>query len=111
MGCATATYPYYRMPGGAARITLSNDGQVLVEVAAHEMGMGTATAQTQVIAERLGLTMEQVTFRHGDSRFPGLVLAGGSQQTASIGSAVMAAQHELFAGLLELAARTRRCTA
>jgi xanthine dehydrogenase YagR molybdenum-binding subunit len=102
MGCATATYPYYRMPGGAARITLSEDGQVLVEVAAHEMGMGTATAQTQVIAERLGLTMEQVTFRHGDSRFPGLVLAGGSQQTASIGSAVMAAQHELFAGLLEL---------
>jgi xanthine dehydrogenase YagR molybdenum-binding subunit len=102
MGCATATYPYYRMPGGAARITLSKDGQVLVEVAAHEMGMGTATAQTQVIAERLGLTMEQVTFRHGDSRFPGLVLAGGSQQTASIGSAVMAAQHELFAGLLKL---------
>ena len=23
MGCATATYPYYRMPGGAARITLT----------------------------------------------------------------------------------------
>jgi xanthine dehydrogenase YagR molybdenum-binding subunit len=105
MGCATATYPYYRMPGGAARITLSKDGQVLVEVAAHEMGMGTATAQTQVIAERLGLTMEQVTFRHGDSRFPGLVLAGGSQQTASIGSAVMAAQHALFAGLLKLCGR------
>ena len=26
MGCATATYPYYRMPGGAARITLTRDG-------------------------------------------------------------------------------------
>jgi CO/xanthine dehydrogenase Mo-binding subunit len=46
--------------------------------------------------------MDQVTFCHGDSRFPGLVLAGGSQQSAAIGSAVMAAQHELFAELLKL---------
>ena len=92
LGCATATYPYYRMPGGAARIILTKDGHVTVEVAAHEMGMGTATAQTQVTAARLGLPVERVRFCHGDSRFPGLVLAGGSQQTASIGSAVMAAQ-------------------
>ena len=88
--CATATYPYYRMPGGAARITLTKhagDGQVRVkvEIAAHEMGMGTATAQTQVTAERLGLPMERVQVCYGDSRFPGFVLAGGSQQTASIG--------------------------
>ena len=103
MGCATATYPYYRMPGGAARITLTKDGAVKVEVAAHEMGMGTATAQTQVTAERLGLPMEKVQFCHGDSRFPGVVLAGGSQQSASIGSAVTAAQHALIAALLKLA--------
>ena len=105
MGCATATYPYYRMPGGAARLTLSKDGSVLVEVAAHEMGMGTATVQTQVTAERLGLPLDRVRFCHGDSRFPGLVLAGGSQQTASIGSAVIAAQHELVTELLKLAGR------
>ena len=102
MGCATATYPYHRMPGGAARITLTQDGRAKVEVAAHEMGMGTATAQTQVTAERLGLPMEKVQFCHGDSRFPGVVLAGGSQQSASIGSAVMAAQHELIVELLKL---------
>ena len=105
MGCATATYPYYRMPGGAARLTLSKDGDVMVEVAAHEMGMGTATVQTQVTAERLGLPLERVRFCYGDSRFPGLVLAGGSQQTASIGSAVVAAQQELIAELLKLAGR------
>ncbi|MBJ2154322.1 xanthine dehydrogenase family protein molybdopterin-binding subunit [Variovorax sp. IB41] len=102
MGCATATYPYYRMPGGAARITLTKDGHAKVEIAAHEMGMGTATAQTQVIAERLGLAMDQVKFCHGDSRFPGVVLAGGSQQSAAIGSAVMAAQHALVTELLKL---------
>ena len=106
MGCATATYPYYRMPGGVARMTLSSDGgqvAVKVEIAAHEMGMGTATAQTQVTAERLGLAMDRVQVCYGDSRFPGVVLAGGSQQTASIGAAVMAAQAELIAALLKRA--------
>ena len=103
MGCATATYPYYRMPGGAARITLSKDGHATVSIAAHEMGMGTATVQSQVAAERLGLTMEQVRFEYGDSSLPGLVLAGGSQQTASIGAAVIAAQQALFSELLKLA--------
>ena len=105
MGCATATYPYHRMPGGAARITLSGDGSVMVEVAAHEMGMGTATTHTLVAAERLGLPMDKVRFCHGDSRFPGVVLAGGSQQTASIGSAVMAAERKLVGELLALAGK------
>jgi len=105
MGCATATYPYYRMPGGAARITLGADGRVRVEVAAHEMGMGTATVQTQVTAARLGLALEQVTFAYGDSAMPGSVLAGGSQQTASIGISVNAAHKALFAELLALAGR------
>jgi xanthine dehydrogenase YagR molybdenum-binding subunit len=103
MGCATATYPYYRMPGGAARITLTKDGEARVEIAAHEMGMGTATVQTQIVADRLGLGLDQVTFAYGDSAFPGAVLAGGSQQTASIGAAVVAAQYALVKELLAYA--------
>ena len=102
MGCATATYPYYRMPGGAARITLGFDGRVRVEVAAHEMGMGTATVQTQLTAARLGLPLDHVTLAYGDSTLPGLFLAGGSQQTASIGISVNAAHKALFAELLSL---------
>ena len=91
------------MPGGAARITLSRDGQAMIDIAAHEMGMGTATAQTQVAAERLGLPMEQIRFNYGDSTLPGLVLAGGSQQTASIGASVIAAYNKLVVELLALA--------
>ncbi len=105
MGCATATYPYYRMPGGAARITMARSGHVKVEVAAHEMGMGTTTAQSQVIAERLALPMSQIEFLIGDSSFPGVVLAGGSQQSAAIGAAVRAAQEALFTELLKLVGR------
>ncbi|MDB5641116.1 MAG: xanthine dehydrogenase, molybdenum binding subunit apoprotein [Hyphomicrobiales bacterium] len=103
VGCATATYPYYRMPGGAARITLSADGHATVEIAAHEMGMGTATAHTQVVADRLGLPLDAVTFLYGDSTMPGVVLAGGSQQTASIGASVTAAHRALVARLIEIA--------
>ncbi|PEQ11891.1 dehydrogenase [Novosphingobium sp. PC22D] len=103
MGCATATYPYHRMPGGAARITLSADGRATLDLAAHEMGMGTSTAQTQVAADRLGLPMEAITFNYGDSTLPGLIMAGGSQQTASIGASVIAAYNKLVGELLKLA--------
>ncbi len=102
-GCATATYPYYRMPGGAAQITMSSDGHATVAIAAHEMGMGTATAHTQVTADRLGLDIDQVTFEYGDSALPGVVIAGGSQQTAAIGAAIVAAHRALVAELLKLA--------
>jgi xanthine dehydrogenase YagR molybdenum-binding subunit len=102
MGCAMSTYPYYRMPGGAARLTLTRDGRVRVEIAGHEMGMGTATAQTMVTAQRLGLPMDAVSFAYGDSRMPGTVLAGGSQQTAAIGAAVSAACKALCTKLLGL---------
>ncbi|MDO6414989.1 xanthine dehydrogenase family protein molybdopterin-binding subunit [Sphingomonas sp. BIUV-7] len=103
MGVATGTYPYHRMPGGAARMTLTRDGHATIEIAAHEMGMGTATAHTQVTADRLGLGLDQVTFRYGDSLMPGVVLAGGSQQTASIGASIIAAHALLVTELLQLA--------
>ncbi|HEY4028430.1 MAG TPA: xanthine dehydrogenase family protein molybdopterin-binding subunit, partial [Candidatus Dormibacteraeota bacterium] len=103
MGFAATTFPYVRFPGGAARITLSRDGHATIEVAAHEMGMGTATAGTQVAAARLGLPLDRVTFVYGASNLPGLVMAGGSQQTASIGASVAAAQRALVTELLEFA--------
>ena len=103
LGCATATYPYHRMPGGAARITLTRDGRVRVDTAAHEMGMGTATTHVLVAAERLGLAPELVNVVYGDSTLPGTILAGGSQQTASIGSAMIVATAALVKALLALA--------
>jgi xanthine dehydrogenase YagR molybdenum-binding subunit len=103
VGCATSTYPYHRMPGGAARLTLTRQGRAIVDIAAHEMGMGTATAHVQVTAERLGLPLEAVSFNYGDSTLPGVVLAGGSQQTASIGASVIAAHRALVKELIKLA--------
>jgi xanthine dehydrogenase YagR molybdenum-binding subunit len=103
MGCATATYPYHRFPGGVARIRLEKTGHATVEVPAADMGMGTSTTQTIVTAERLALPLERVTIAYGDSSFPGSMLAGGSGQTASISGAVISAQRALVEELLAIA--------
>jgi len=103
MGCATATYPYYRMPGGAARIRFTADGRAVVQMASHEMGMGTATVQAQHAAERIGLPLDRVTFEYGDSSMPSGTLAGGSSQTASIGAAIIAASDVFIREMLKLA--------
>ncbi len=106
MGCATGTYPYYRMPGAQARITLARDGDTVrakIEVAAAEMGMGTSTTTAIVAAERLALPMDRIEVGYGDASIPGAIMAGGSQQTAAIGAAVIAAQNALVVELLKLA--------
>ena len=106
VGCAMGTYPYIRMPGAEARITLTRQGETVaakVEVAGAEMGMGTSTTTAMVAADRLGLTIEQVEVGYGESAIPGAIMAAGSQQTAAIGGAVIAAHNALVARLLKLA--------
>ena len=48
-----------------------------------------------------GCRWSRSTFRYGDCTLPGVVLAGGSQQTASIGAAVIAAHRALVARTAE----------
>ena len=101
-GVASAYYPALRFPG-SARVRISADGTATVQAAANEMGMGTATAQIQCAAERLGLPMDKVAFQYGDSRLPDSPTAGGSCQTVSIVAAVHAAVETVHRKLLTLA--------
>ncbi|MGI8788929.1 MAG: xanthine dehydrogenase family protein molybdopterin-binding subunit [Pyrinomonadaceae bacterium] len=101
-GVATAYYPYYRMPA-SARVRINSDGSAIVQAAAHEMGMGTATVQIQHAAERLGLPIDKVSFEYGDSNLPESPVAGGSNQTASIVASVTAATEKAITELLALA--------
>ncbi|UPK30810.1 xanthine dehydrogenase family protein molybdopterin-binding subunit [Bradyrhizobium sp. 195] len=103
MGCASGSFPYVRMPGMSARITIDTDGRATVASAAHEMGMGTATVQRQHAADRLGLPLDRVTVRIGDTSLPFGSFAGGSSQTASLGAAINAASTKLAGELLRLA--------
>jgi xanthine dehydrogenase YagR molybdenum-binding subunit len=102
-GCATGSFPYARMPGMSARITIDGEGRATVSSAAHEMGMGTTTVQRQHAADRLGLPLESITVKIGDTSLPFGSFAGGSSQTASLGAAINAASAKLATELLRLA--------
>jgi xanthine dehydrogenase YagR molybdenum-binding subunit len=87
----------------SAQIQIDGAGHATVSSAAHEMGMGTATVQRQHAADRLGLPLESVTVRIGDTSLPFASFAGGSSQTASLGAAISAASIKLAVELLRLA--------
>ena len=58
---------------------------------------------TQIAAETLGLPIEDVTFKLGDSSLPQAPVEGGSLTAASVGSAVKAVCEEVREKLFELA--------
>jgi xanthine dehydrogenase YagR molybdenum-binding subunit len=87
-GCATALYPTHIGPA-AARVRLMPNGDVRVQIAAHEIGNGVYTVLGQMAAERLGIDLSSVTVEVGDSRLPPAPVAGGSNTTASACNAVM----------------------
>ena len=103
-GVATGTYPVYRMVT-AVRLRLNDDGTVVVQTSCQEMGMGTATVQTQHAADRLGLPLDHVRFEYGDSSLPWAGVAGGSSQTISVALAVQEAAAKLVKELLSLAGK------
>lgn len=87
-GMATAVYDTARNTAQAyARIDAG--GRALVQSATSDMGPGTYTSMTQVAADALGLDMDGVEFRLGDSLMPPTPPHGGSMTMASVGSAVL----------------------
>jgi xanthine dehydrogenase YagR molybdenum-binding subunit len=87
IGMAGATYPTNRSAASAvARIDAQ--GKAVVQSGGVDIGTGSYTAFSQVAADALGIPVEQITFGLGDTRMPNAPNAGGSQLTASVGSAV-----------------------
>jgi xanthine dehydrogenase YagR molybdenum-binding subunit len=72
----------------AARAVLTPDGNLEITSATTDIGTGTYTILTQIAAETLGLPMEAVTTKIGDSSLPKSPVQGGSWTAASAGSAV-----------------------
>jgi xanthine dehydrogenase YagR molybdenum-binding subunit len=89
-GCASAVYPTH-IGAATARVQLNSDGRANVQLAAHEIGTGVMTVVAQMAAERLGIPLDQVQVEVGDSKYPPVPVAGGSNQTASCCNVVMKA--------------------
>jgi xanthine dehydrogenase YagR molybdenum-binding subunit len=107
MGMASATYPVLRLPATAVA-KIMQDGSVIVQSGTHEMGTGTATALAPVIADVLGVAIEQVRFELGDTEFPRAPVSGGSATIASVGTAVEGATQAARAKVLGIARTDRQ---
>jgi xanthine dehydrogenase YagR molybdenum-binding subunit len=103
-GVATGAWEAQQMPA-RAKALFSIDGKLTVSSATADIGTGTYTSMTQVAAETLGLPLQDVTFKLGDSVMPMAPLQGGSWTMATIGSAVKMVCDEIKTKLLGLAAK------
>ena len=86
-GMATCTYPAHKM-SAAAKVQFRADGTATVQCATHDLGTGAYTAFTQISSEQLGIPFENVTFELGKSDFPFGPVAGGSNSTGTVGTAI-----------------------
>ncbi|HEY0749440.1 MAG TPA: xanthine dehydrogenase family protein molybdopterin-binding subunit [Steroidobacteraceae bacterium] len=93
-GCATACYPSNMGPA-AVRLSLTPDGKADVGLAGHEIGTGAYTLVAIAAARSLGIKVDDVTVRMGDSDLPPVMIAGGSNNAASAANVVVKACEEL----------------
>jgi xanthine dehydrogenase YagR molybdenum-binding subunit len=72
----------------SARIVLTANGHVEVSCGTSDIGTGTYTIMTQLAADLLGLPLENVTAKLGDSTLPQSPVEGGSWMAASLSNAI-----------------------
>src|SRR5947209_4508258 len=88
MGCAVRTW------GGGGNnqckvdVTVARDGSVTVAVGSQDLGTGTRTLTRAIVAEELGLGINEVAERIGDSRLGNANSSGGSTTSASLSPSV-----------------------
>ncbi|MDB5366869.1 MAG: xanthine dehydrogenase, partial [Rhodospirillales bacterium] len=104
-GCATACYPTSIAPA-AVRVRLTSEGHARVQIAAHDVGTGLYTVAAQQASEALGVKVANVTVELGDSDLPPGPVAGGSNSTASVCSAILKACGVIRARLANAAVAT-----
>jgi xanthine dehydrogenase YagR molybdenum-binding subunit len=105
-GMATGVWEALQMPA-AARIVLTANAHAEVSCAASDIGTGTYTILAQVAADTLGLPLENITIRLGDSTLPQAPVEGGSWMAASASHAVATTAEEVRKELLALATATK----
>ncbi len=101
-GMATGIWDAMQMPSKTNAVLYAN-GKLEIETATADIGTGTYTIMTQIAAETLGLNMEDVNFKLGDSDFPYAYLEGGSATAGSTGTAVQMVCESIQEKLLKLA--------
>ena len=102
LGFSCNMHPAMQSPATASA-SINSDGTAIVRSATHELGNGAWTVFRQIAADGLAMPLDRVDFILGDSSFPKAPITAGSQTTASVGPAVLAACRNAVEALKRLA--------
>jgi xanthine dehydrogenase YagR molybdenum-binding subunit len=105
LGCAASLWYTFVAPGSQVLVRVHRDGTVEVENGVQDIGGGPRTPIAMVVAEELGLAVEKVRVKIGDSRYPFGPASGGSVTIGSLIPAVRAAAVHAREKLLDVASR------
>ena len=98
-GMATGVWEALQMPA-TVRIVLTANGHAEVSTAASDIGTGTYTIMAQVTADMLGLPIENISVKLGDSTLPQCPVEGGSWIASSVCNAIANTARAVRADLL-----------
>jgi xanthine dehydrogenase YagR molybdenum-binding subunit len=101
-GMATGVWEALQVPI-AVRIVLAANGHAEVSCATSDIGTGTYTIMAQVAADMLGLPIDNVTIKLGDSTLPQSPVEGGSWIAASVSNGIATTADAMREELLRLA--------
>jgi xanthine dehydrogenase YagR molybdenum-binding subunit len=101
-GMATGVWEALQVPI-TVRIVLGANGSAEVACATSDIGTGTYTIMAQVAADMLGLPLDNISIKLGDSSLPQSPVEGGSWIAASVSNGIATTAGEIRDELLRLA--------
>src|SRR6185295_2499667 len=101
-GMATGVWEAMQMPI-TVRIVLSANGHAEVACATSDIGTGTYTIMAQVAADALGLPLDSISIKIGDSSLPQSPVEGGSWIATSVANGIVTTAEAIRGELLRLA--------
>ncbi|KRR15903.1 aldehyde oxidase [Bradyrhizobium lablabi] len=105
-GMASGVWEALQVPA-TVRIVLTANGHAEVATAASDIGTGTYTIMAQVAADMLGLPIDNISVKLGDSTLPQCPVEGGSWIASSVCNAIANTARAVRGDLLELAKATQ----
>lgn len=86
-GMATGSWEALQQKASVS-LTMDEAGLFTLTCATADIGTGTYTVMSQIAADKLGVPLDTITFKLGNSAFPDAPIEGGSWTVSSVGSAV-----------------------
>ncbi|MEH2495135.1 xanthine dehydrogenase YagR molybdenum-binding subunit [Bradyrhizobium sp. AZCC 1678] len=105
-GMASGVWEALQMPA-TVRIVLTANGHAEVATAASDIGTGTYTIMAQMAADMLGLPIDNISVKLGDSTLPQCPVEGGSWIASSVCNAIANTARAVRGDVLELAKATK----